>query len=148
MLAKFSAANFQNENIKRLITESNHDVISYPQVKDDHFNDSSDYPIGICLTEFHLAILYKTQVKIICLLNKELVLNQKLDLRSIGGKVKGVWFDSLYADFGSYTGQSIIKYVANKESRKIWKIYLAKNEFELAKQYCKVIIYTRNYRIS
>lgn len=101
-------------------------------------NDSNDLPIGISLSEFHLAIIYKSQVKIMCLLNKELVLNQKLDLKSIGGRVKGVWFDSFYGDFGSYTSQSIIKYVANKESRKIWRIYLSKNEFELAKQYCKV----------
>jgi hypothetical protein len=28
----------------------------------------------------------------------------------------GVWFDPLYGDFGSYTNQTIIKYVANKES--------------------------------
>ena len=52
----------------------------------------------------------------------------------------GVWFDPLYGDFGSYTNQTIIKYVANKESRKIWKIYLSKNEFDSAKQYCKVRI--------
>ena len=61
-------------------------------------------------------------------------------LKSIGGKTVGVWFDPLYGDFGSYTNQTIIKYVANKESRKIWKIYLSKNEFDLAKQYCKVRI--------
>jgi hypothetical protein len=51
----------------------------------------------------------------------------------------GIWFDPFYGDFGSYTNQTIIKYVANKEARKIWKIYLSKNEFDLAKQYCKVM---------
>ena len=50
----------------------------------------------------------------------------------------GVWFDSYFSDFGTYTNQTIIKYIPNKESRKIWKIYLNKNEFDLAKQYCKV----------
>lgn len=101
-------------------------------------NHDADFPIGISLTEFHLAIFYTNQVKILCLLNKELVLNQKLDSKSIGGRTLGVWFDMNSGDFGSYTSQSIIKYVANKESRRIWKIYLSKNEFELAKQYCKV----------
>ncbi|CAF1037381.1 unnamed protein product [Brachionus calyciflorus] len=136
-LAKFSAANYHNESIKRLINESNHDIISYPNAKEDHYVDLGDNdPIGISLTEFHIAIFYKTQVKIICLLNKEIVLNQKLDTKSIGGKLKGVWHDPISMDFGSYTGRSIIKYVANKESRKIWKIYLNKNAFDLAKQYC------------
>ena len=107
-------------------------------MKDDYLNDSNDYPSGICLTEFHLAIFYKKQCKIICLLNKELVLNHKLDSSSIGGRVLGVWFDSINGDFGCYTNQMIIKYVPYKESRKIWKIYLTKNEFELAKEFCKV----------
>jgi len=31
----------------------------------------------------------------------------------------------------------IIKFLAVKESKKIWRIYLTKNEFELAKFYCK-----------
>ena len=43
--------------------------------------ESQDLPIGISLTEFHLAIFYKLQVKIVCLLNKEIVLNQKLDMK-------------------------------------------------------------------
>ena len=42
-------------------------------------SDSQEWPIGICLTEFHLAIFYRSNVRIICLLNKELVLNQKFD---------------------------------------------------------------------
>ena len=101
-LAKFSAANFQNESVKRIINDTNHEIISYPQMKDDHLNDTSDLPIGISLTEFHLAIFYKAQVKILCLLNKELVLNQKLDIKSIGGRIMGIWYDSQFGDFGSY----------------------------------------------
>ena len=56
-------------------------MCSYPQVRDDRSIESQDIPIGISLTEFHLAIFYKLQVKIICLLNKEIVLNQKLDMK-------------------------------------------------------------------
>ena len=50
----------------------------------------------------------------------------------------GVWSDPDTGDFGCYTNKAIIKYLTIKESRKIWKIYLAKNEFDLAKQYCRV----------
>jgi hypothetical protein len=106
-------------------------------MKDDHMSDSSDLPIGIGLTEFHLALFYKTQVKILCLLNREIVLNQKLDVKNIGGRTLATWFDASFGDFGSYTSQTIIKYLPNNESRRIWRIYLAKDEFELAKQYCK-----------
>lgn len=58
----------------------------------------------------------------------------------------GVWFDSFYSDFGTYTNQTIIKYIPNKESRKIWKIYLSKNEFDSAKLYCKVSTYAYNLK--
>jgi hypothetical protein len=112
--------------------------VSYPQMKDDHMGESGDLPVGICLTEFHLALFYKTQVRILCLLNREAVLSQKLDVKSIGGRTLATWFDASFGDFGSYTNQTIIKYVPNSESRRIWRIYLAKDEFELAKQYCKV----------
>jgi hypothetical protein len=107
-------------------------------MKDDHHGgEGGEQPIGIGLTEFHLAIFYKTQVKILCLLNREVVLSQRLDVKSLGGRTLGTWFDSGFGDFGSYTCQTIIKYMPNNESRRIWRIYLAKNEFELAKQHCK-----------
>ena len=139
-LAKFSAFNQQNDSLtKRLISEPNSDIISYPQVKDPNLIDSQDWPIGICLTEFHLAIFYRSNVKILCLLNKEIVLNQKFDSKY--GKTIGIWSDMETGDFGCFTNQSIIKYLAIKESRKIWRIYLSKNEFDLAKQYTRVIIF-------
>ena len=91
-LAKFSAFNQQNDSLtKRLISEPNSDIISYPQVKDPNLIDSQDWPIGICLTEFHLAIFYRSNVKILCLLNKEIVLNQKFDSKY--GKTIGIWSD-------------------------------------------------------
>jgi hypothetical protein len=141
-LAKFSTANFFNENTKRLINEGLFQNLRYPQQRgDDHHHGTAsselDMPVGMCLTEFHLALFYKSQVRIMCLLNEELVLSQKLDAKTVGGVTLGVWYDASNGDFGSYTSKTIIKYVANRESRKIWKIFLAKNEFELAKQYCK-----------
>jgi hypothetical protein len=107
-------------------------------MKDDHLNEMSDPPIGIALTDFHLAMFFKNNVKILCLLNREIVINHKLDAKNVG-KIIGTWFDLPKNDFGCYTNQSIIKYLANKESKKIWKIYLSKNDFEQAKNYCKVI---------
>ena len=102
-LAKFSTPQ-SNDNFKRLISEPNQDIIrlafetfsvenflfilysylyfifdSYPQLKDPSLSDSHDWPIGICLTEFHLAIFYRTNIKILCLHNKETVLSQKFD---------------------------------------------------------------------
>lgn len=138
-LAKFSAANFHNETSKKLILENTFQNLRFPHLKND---DQDEQPMGMCLTEFHVAFFYKAQVRIMCLLNEELVLNQKLDPKSVGGSTVGCWFDSVLADFGSYTSQSIIKYAVNKESRKIWKIYLSKNEFEMAKTFCKVRIKT------
>ena len=52
----------------------------------------------------------------------------------------GVWHDTRVGDFGAFTGQSVVKYLTNKEQRRIWKIYLAKNDFKSARQYCMVSI--------
>ena len=90
MLAKFSANSSASESTKRLINESNHDIVSYPLVKEDQLNDKQEMPIGINLTEFHVAIFYKYQVKILCLLNKELVYNQKFDIK-VSIQLKFIW---------------------------------------------------------
>ncbi len=42
-LAKFSSLSVQSENSsKRLISESNQEIISYPQIKEDRYNDESN----------------------------------------------------------------------------------------------------------
>ncbi len=58
-LIKFSALTVQNDLLKRLINEASQEIISYPQFKDDHLNDAQDFPIGISLTEFHMALFYR-----------------------------------------------------------------------------------------
>lgn len=116
--------------------ENSFQNLRFPLLKND---DPEEQPIGMNLTEFHVAFFFKSQVRIVCLLNEELVFNQRLDPKSIGGSLVGIWQDSLQGDFGCYTNKSIVKYEANKESRKIWKIFLAKNDFEQAKNFCKVI---------
>lgn len=134
-LAKFSAANFHNETSKRLISESTFQNLRFPLLKND---DPDEQPIGMCLTEFHVAFFFKSQLRIVCLLNEELVFNQRLDAKSLGGSaLVGIWSDASHGDFGTYSSRAIVKYEANKEARKIWKIHLARNEFELAKDFCK-----------
>ena len=91
-LDKFSSMNVSGSGsalaAKHLITQSNQEIISYPQAKEHEHqfhlqsaHDSQEYPIGVCLTEFHLAMFYKARVRIVCILNKECVLNQKFDLK-------------------------------------------------------------------
>lgn len=135
-LAKFSAANFHNETSKRLIMENTFSNLRFPLLKNE--DPDEQQPMGMCLTEFHVAFFFKAQLRIVCLLNEELVFNQRLDAKSLGGSsLVGIWFDMAKSDFGAYSSRAILKYEPNKEARKIWKIHLGKNEFELAKTFCK-----------
>lgn len=70
-------------------------------MKDPTINDSQEWPVGICLTEFHLAIFYRFNVRILCLLNKELVLNQKFDSKvtTLHGSSKITCFFQVYNNF-------------------------------------------------
>ena len=49
-------------------------------------------------------------------------------------------------ELGYFTDKSIFKYKITKETRNLWKFYLKKGEFEMAKKYCQVIFKKEKFR--
>jgi hypothetical protein len=43
-------------------------------------NTNEPIPISIALTEYHLLIMFEKSIKIICLLSRDLIFNEKIDI--------------------------------------------------------------------
>ena len=58
------------------------------------------------------------------------------------GRPLGLCKDPIRGSLWAYTSQSVYKYKVTREARDVWQMYLDKEEFEMAKEYCRVSIYT------
>lgn len=94
---------------------------------------SPDAPLSIVLTEFHILVLYADRMKVICLLNEQLVFDDLFTTRF--GSLLGLCRDPVKETIWAFTSKAVFKYRAIRESRNVWQIYLDENQFSLAKQY-------------
>ncbi|XP_055900557.1 vacuolar protein sorting-associated protein 18 homolog isoform X1 [Biomphalaria glabrata] len=92
-------------------------------------------PLSMILTEFHVLVLYPDCVKAISNLNEELVYDDPYPDRV--GRLVGICKDVLKGTIWTFSANTVFKYKITKEDRDVWQMYLEKNEFELAKEYCK-----------
>lgn len=92
-------------------------------------------PISFILTDFHAVLLYTDHVTAVSLLNYKTVYEQYFDdqLGRFVDITKDVQTNSIFAT----TGRNIVRFKVSNEHRHVWSLYLEKNEFDLAKQYCK-----------
>ncbi|XP_071954720.1 vacuolar protein sorting-associated protein 18 homolog [Antedon mediterranea] len=98
-------------------------------------SESSVKPLAVILTEFHILLLFPDRLRVMCALNEQLVDEDVYQPRF--GKLLGVCKDRIKGTIWSYTNQSVFKYKVTRESRDVWRMYLDKGEFDLAKEYCK-----------
>lgn len=105
-------------------------LMSYPEDGETKTN-----PLSIILTEFHVLILFTDRVKAVCLLNEQLIFDDPYPEKF--GKLLGMYKDPITNSIWAYTSQHIFNYKVNQESRDVWRIYLDKGKFDLAKEYCK-----------
>ncbi|XP_014476276.1 PREDICTED: vacuolar protein sorting-associated protein 18 homolog isoform X2 [Dinoponera quadriceps] len=92
-------------------------------------------PLSFVLTEFHALLLYPDHVKSISLLSQELIFEDIYN--DAVGKLIGITKDPATRSIWAYSERAVFKYRVTKEDRNVWQVYVDKNEFELAKQYCK-----------
>lgn len=92
-------------------------------------------PISFILTDFHAMLLYSDHVTAVSLLNYRIVYKQYFDERL--GKFVDITKDIETNSIFACTARNIIRFKVCDEHRDVWSLYLAKNEFDLAKQYCK-----------
>ncbi|KAG5718797.1 Vacuolar protein sorting-associated protein 18 like protein [Termitomyces sp. T112] len=95
-----------------------------------------EIPYSIALTEFHHILLYQDRIAAICCLDDQLKYEESLPLRP-GEQVRGVTSDPVRRTYWIYTDQSLFELVVGNENRDVWKIYLEKQQFELALDFAK-----------
>mgnify|MGYP001792490063 CR=1 FL=1 len=97
--------------------------------------DMAPTALSIAITGFHVLILYKDKFEAVSLLNEKPVFEDDLPPRY--GALRGIVTDIYKKTIWAFTDNSIFEYEVKRESRDVWKMYLEKGEFELAKEYCK-----------
>ncbi|XP_071479921.1 vacuolar protein sorting-associated protein 18 homolog [Diadema antillarum] len=90
-------------------------------------------PIAIILTEFHVLLLFQDRVKILCVLNEQLIDEDVFQPRF--GRLIGMCRDRMKGTIWTYTDQSVFMYKVVKEARDVWRIYLDKGDFDRAKEF-------------
>nr|XP_022303010.1 vacuolar protein sorting-associated protein 18 homolog [Crassostrea virginica] len=91
-------------------------------------------PLSMVMTEFHVLLLFPDRLKVMCVLNEQLIYEDIFPDRF--GRLLGLCSDPVKGTIWAFTGQSIFKYKVTRNPD-VWQMYLDKNEFELAKDYCR-----------
>ncbi|KAK3612565.1 hypothetical protein CHS0354_024553 [Potamilus streckersoni] len=107
-------------------------LMRYPKEADQY---SVIHPRSMVLTEFHVLLLFYDRIKAFCLLNEQLIFDEPFPERF--GKLTGICKDPLKGNIWVFTPQNIFKYKVTREDRDVWQMYLDKQQFEMAKEYCK-----------
>ncbi|KOB74633.1 Vacuolar protein sorting-associated protein 18-like protein [Operophtera brumata] len=118
------------QNSNSLFTHG--ELINYPTASGE---ESEPAPLSFVLTEFHALLMYSDRVKIVSLLNQELVFEDIYT--ETHGKLKNIVRDTSKRTIWAITDKSVFRYKVVKEERNLWKIYSDKEQFDLAKQYCQ-----------
>lgn len=113
------------------IQESSVENASYNATK----TQLANCPISFVLTDFHAVLLHTDHVTAVSLLDYQIVYEQYFDdqLGKFVDITKDIQTNSIFA----FTERNIIRFKVSNEHRHVWSLYLDKNEFNLAKQYCK-----------
>ncbi|VVC86567.1 vacuolar protein sorting-associated protein 18 homolog isoform X2 [Leptidea sinapis] len=118
------------QNSNSLFTQS--ELINYPPNKD---NSNETTPLAFVLTEFHALLMYTDRVKAICLLNHDLVYEERFS--EVHGKLKNIVKDPLRRSIWAVTDKAVLRYKVVREERNVWRIYCDMGLFDLAKLYCQ-----------
>ncbi|KAF5384929.1 hypothetical protein D9615_001406 [Tricholomella constricta] len=98
--------------------------------------DTAETPQSIALTEFHFILLYKDRIAGVCNLDDQLKYEESLPLKP-SEEVRGMASDPVRRTYWVYTDQSLFELVVGNEDRDVWKIYLEKQQFDVALRYAK-----------
>ncbi|KAF9015512.1 Pep3/Vps18/deep orange family-domain-containing protein [Cyathus striatus] len=111
-------------------------LLPYPTLNGDYM---SELPISLALTEFHFLLLFKDRVIGICNLDDRMTHEELLPVKP-NEKVLGLVSDPVRKTYWVYTDQSLFELVVGNEDRDVWKIYQAKEEYDVALRYAKTAV--------
>jgi hypothetical protein len=106
-------------------------LVQYPRDE----GEGRDNPLSMVQTEFHVLVLFPDRLKAICGLSEELVFCDLFRDINRFGQVRGMCRDPLKETIWVYTSKAVYKYKVTREARDVWKMYLERNEFALAKSF-------------
>ncbi|KAK3930225.1 Vacuolar protein sorting-associated protein 18-like protein [Frankliniella fusca] len=106
----------------KVVSEQN--LVSFPSMA----------PISFVLTQFHALLMYADHIKFVSLLNNEVVFEDVINEPL--GKLINITKDPLKSTIWAFTEKAVFKYKVTKEDRNVWRIYIEKGKFDLAKKYC------------
>ena len=89
----------------------------------------------MALTEWHFILLYEDKVRVIGLLSDKVVFEEQLEP---GVRPVRLATDSMRKTCWMYSETDIYEIVVKDEDRDVWSIYLARNNWDLARRYAKV----------
>ncbi|OAV89553.1 hypothetical protein PTTG_28665 [Puccinia triticina 1-1 BBBD Race 1] len=90
-----------------------------------------DPPLAFCPTEYHFVLLFPDRIQIVCRLDRQIVHEEILDLKP-DESIRSITTDPVDQTYWLYSEQSIFELVVKNEGRDIWKVYLARKDFEKA----------------
>lgn len=105
------------------------DSIAYPEQASSY--KLTNIPTNFVITEFNALLLYNDTIKIVSLLNKELISTDNYP-----EPIVNIAKDTIRGKIWVFTEHTIYRYKICKEDRNVWQIYCNENQFELAKKYC------------
>lgn len=103
-------------------------------------------PLFICVTSFHLLILFPERMFAINLISEGIVFEKSMNVRTYGNLI-GFAYDEINQMTWLYSDSSIFEISINDEERDIWRLLLEKEQFDLALKFSnsrqkEVVIYT------
>lgn len=112
--------------------EQSNDFQSASYVSKQHHHNA---PISFVLTNFHLLLQYSDHITGISLINHDVIYDEYFADQH--GKLLAVVKDPKNGNVYTYSNKTIFRYRINNEQRNVWRMYLDKNDFELAQKYSR-----------
>jgi len=91
--------------------------------------------LDLVITEFHMLLLYRDHVTIVCTLNEQKITDDFISSKH--GPLIGIIKDPTVGTIWLYTENAVFKYKVTNEQKNVWEIYLKLKKFDLAKEYCR-----------
>ena len=101
------------------------------------YPNPANIPIDLLLTEFHLILLYPNKVHAISTLNNSIVWEEQFPKNNKYGTMTGLAYDPIEKSCWLYGNLNVFELIISNEDRNVWDLYLQKNLYESALQYCK-----------
>ncbi|GAA5878842.1 hypothetical protein JCM1840_000732 [Sporobolomyces johnsonii] len=99
-------------------------------------DDRTSLPISMALTDWHFILLYEDKIRAIDLLSDKVVYEEALDLPADTRPIR-LATDPVRKTCWMYTDSAIYELVVKDEDRDVWKIYLGRQNWVLARRFAK-----------